>query len=71
MNPNISNFGSLPDEALSSMKDLSVIMGMGESTGWFRLKNDPDFPKPIRLSAKCTRFRVGDVRAYIAKKAAL
>jgi predicted DNA-binding transcriptional regulator AlpA len=49
---------------------MTTILGMGESTGWLRVKKDKSFPQPIRLSAKCTRFRVGDIRAYVATKAA-
>jgi predicted DNA-binding transcriptional regulator AlpA len=44
-------------------------MGKGVSTAWRDIRHDPDFPKPIRLSAGCTRFKVGDIRAYLAMKA--
>ena len=70
MKPKLLSSDSRPDEALLDMYDLTDWLGMGLSTGWHRLKTDPDFPKPIRLSAKCTRFRVGDVRSYIASKEA-
>ena len=70
MKPNLSTSDALTDEALLSMNDLCGLLTMGLSTGWARVKSDPDFPKPIRLSAKCTRFRVGDVRRYIAAKEA-
>jgi prophage regulatory protein len=43
-------------------------LGKGVSTAWRDVRTDPDFPKPIRLSAGCTRFKVGDIRAYLAKK---
>jgi predicted DNA-binding transcriptional regulator AlpA len=70
MKPKLPASNVLADEALLSMNDLCGVFAMGLSTGWARVKNDPDFPKPIRLSSKCTRFRVSEVRAYIAKKEA-
>jgi prophage regulatory protein len=29
-------------------------LGIGTATLWRWIKNRPDFPKPIRLSARCT-----------------
>ena len=65
----VSHFDKLPDAALIPIRALATVMGKGVSTAWRDIRNDPDFPKPIRLSAGCTRFRVGDIRAYLAKKA--
>jgi predicted DNA-binding transcriptional regulator AlpA len=65
---NISQFGQLPDEAQVSIKKVATLIDSGISTAWRYLATDPTFPKPIRLSARCTRFRVGDVRAWIASK---
>lgn len=67
---NISGFDQLPDGALTSVKVIAALTGNGVSTVWRHAALDPDFPKPIRLSARCTRFRVGEVRAYIAGKVA-
>jgi predicted DNA-binding transcriptional regulator AlpA len=65
---NISKFGQLPDDALASVKSIAALSENGISTIWRYAATDPDFPKSIRLSARCTRFRVGDVRAWLAKK---
>jgi predicted DNA-binding transcriptional regulator AlpA len=67
--PNVSHFDALPNAALVSIQALSAINGQGVSTLWRHCKQDPDFPKPIRLSPGCTRFNVGEIRAYLAKKA--
>ncbi len=65
----VSHFDRLPDAALIPVRALATVLGKGVSTTWRDARNDPDFPNPIRLSAGCTRFRVGDIRAYLAKKA--
>lgn len=65
---NISGFDKLPDEAMTSVKVIAALTGNGVSTVWRYAALNPDFPKPIKLSARCTRFRVGEVRAWLAKK---
>ncbi|WP_421904640.1 helix-turn-helix transcriptional regulator [Mameliella sp.] len=35
---------------------------------WRRLKLDPDFPKPVKLSPGCTRWKLADVEAWEAAK---
>ena len=67
--PNVSHFDTLPNAALISIKALAAVNGQGVSTLWRHCKEDPEFPRPIRLSAGCTRFNVGEIRAYLAKKA--
>ena len=68
--PNVSHFDTLPNAALISIKALAAVNGQGVSTLWRHCKEDPEFPRPIRLSAGCTRFNVGEIRAYLEKKAA-
>lgn len=67
--PDVSHFDQLPDTALVPIKALAAVMGKGVSTAWRNTQNDPDFPRPIRMSAGCTRFKVGEIRAYLAMKA--
>lgn len=65
----ISHFDKLPDAAMISVKALATVVDKGVSTVWRNCQQDPDFPKPIRLGPGCTRFKVGDIRAYLAVKA--
>ena len=65
----ISHFGDLPGEAMISIKALATLVNKGVSTVWRNCQQDPDFPRPIRLGPGCTRFKVGDIRAYLAVKA--
>ena len=67
---NISNFDQLPDGAMTSVKVIAALTGNGVSTVWRYAALNPDFPKPFKLSARCTRFRVGDIRAYLASRGA-
>jgi predicted DNA-binding transcriptional regulator AlpA len=68
LRPDVSHFDKLPDAALIAIKALAAVLGKGVSTAWRDIKSDPDFPQPIRLGAGCTRFKVGDIRAYLTKK---
>ena len=65
----ISHFDNLPDAAMISAKALATLVDKGISTVWRNCQQDPDFPRPIRLGPGCTRFKVGDIRAYLAVKA--
>lgn len=67
---NISHFGNLPNDAIVSVRAIAALTGNGVSTIWRYAAQNPDFPKPVKLSARCTRFRVGDVRAWLAGKEA-
>jgi predicted DNA-binding transcriptional regulator AlpA len=42
---------------------------MGESTVWKRVKEDPNFPRPISLSANMTVFNIQEVNEYMALQA--
>ncbi|MBE0586561.1 MAG: AlpA family phage regulatory protein [Hydrogenophaga sp.] len=70
MKSQISTFESLPDEARVSAETFSVLLDVHLNTVWRRAKNDPTFPKPIKLGNRCTRFRVGDIRVFMSGVAA-
>ena len=54
-------------EALLRVRTVEAITGLSRSTIYAKLKaNDGSFPKPVRLGARCTRFRAGDVQAWLA-----
>jgi predicted DNA-binding transcriptional regulator AlpA len=65
MKSQISKFENLPDEARVSAETFSVLLDVHLNTVWRRAKNDPTFPKPIKLGNRCTRFRVGDIRNFM------
>ena len=70
MKTNVSHFDQLPNSAMVPVKAFSAVLDAGDSTIWRRAKTEPDFPQPVRLGAKCTRWNVGDIRAFIAGKVA-
>jgi len=43
---------------------------IGLSTLWLRVKNDPQFPKPIKLGPRTTIFLEHELDAYLAACAA-
>ena len=58
-------------DALLRLSTVEAITGLGKSTIYAKLKaNDGSFPKPIKLGTRCTRFRAGDVQAWLAAQAA-
>ena len=59
---------ALPEtgEALLTPKMVACALGIGESALWKWAKADPDFPRPVRKGERYTRFRLTEVRIYIA-----
>jgi prophage regulatory protein len=54
-------------DALLRLSTVVAITGLSKSTIYARLQaNDGSFPRPIKLGARCTRFRAGDVQAWLA-----
>jgi predicted DNA-binding transcriptional regulator AlpA len=39
-------------------------------TVWRWTHSDPTFPRPVRLSPQCTRWRLDEIEAWEAQKAA-
>lgn len=70
MKTNVSHFDQLPDSAMVPVTAFSAMLDAGDSTIWRRAKTEANFPQPIRLGTKCTRWKVGDIRAFIAGKVA-
>ena len=68
MKPNFSQFDDLPDDAQVPIKIVAAVANEGVSTIWRKAKTDPNL-MPIRRGNRCTRFRVGGVRAYLAGEA--
>lgn len=56
---------SLPDAMLTT-ETVEAISGLSISTINRQIKNGGDFPKPIKFGPRCTRWRAGDVTAWLA-----
>lgn len=62
----MQNFDTLPDSALIRMRQLSEVLPLHKTTVWRRVKSGT-FPAPVRFAeGRCTAWRVGDVRSWIA-----
>lgn len=61
--PSVETFDSLPDSAILRQPALEALLGLSASTIW-RLVASGDLPR-VKLSPRCTGWRVGDVRAYL------
>ncbi len=56
----------LEDSALIDVKAVCLLTGFTTSEPIYRrLREKSGFPEPIRLSKRCTRWRLRDIRAWI------
>lgn len=62
----LSGFDALPDSALMREPELKALLGVSHSTIW-RLVNRGELPI-VKITQRCTGWRVGDVRAYLARR---
>jgi prophage regulatory protein len=46
-------------------------LGIGLSTLWYKIKTDPEFPKPLKLSEGVTGFVDSELDAYIESRVAI
>lgn len=67
--PQPLNAATIPD-ALLKMPTAAVLAGMSEATLYRKAKSDPTFPRLVKLGARCTRIRAGDLTAWLAAQAA-
>ncbi len=51
-------------DALLRMETVTQATGLSPATVYRKLAAG-DFPKPVRLGARCTRWKAADVRAWI------
>lgn len=56
---------SLPDDALVDIRVVSDVVGLKTTAIYARIKNHT-FPNPERFGTRCTRFRVGKLRRWLA-----
>ncbi|OFA04821.1 AlpA family transcriptional regulator [Duganella sp. HH101] len=50
---------------LLKVEQVAGILCMSKSHVWAQAKDAPEFPKPFKLSAKQTRWKLSEVDAYI------
>jgi predicted DNA-binding transcriptional regulator AlpA len=54
---------------LIDVKTVASILGICKSSVWGQAKDVPDFPKPFKLSARQTRWKLSAIDDYIEAKA--
>ena len=62
----LANFDILPNSANVAQPVIEGLYGCSGPTVWRRVK-DGTIPKPRKLSPRCTRWNVGEIRAALAK----
>ncbi len=55
-------------ETYLSDRNLSARFGVHRMTPWRWLKSDPAFPKPVKLTPGCTRWRLSEIEAWESAK---
>lgn len=58
----------VPD-ALLKLQTAVELTGISVSTIYRKAATDPTFPKLIKMGARCTRIRAGDLTAWLAAQA--
>ena len=51
--------------AFYRLPKMCEMLGLSKSSIWNLSRNNPDFPKPVKLSAQCTAWRADEVQAGI------
>ncbi|MCZ8548755.1 AlpA family phage regulatory protein [Mesorhizobium qingshengii] len=59
-----------PDAFYLTDRQTGARYGVCRAAIWRWIQNDANFPKPIRLSPGCSRWRLSDLEAWEAAKAA-
>ncbi|ACR01396.1 helix-turn-helix transcriptional regulator [Thauera aminoaromatica] len=47
------------------VKGVAAFLGCGVATVWRRTKDDPTFPKPIKLSERVTVWKLSEIEAWV------
>ena len=53
-------------DALLTLRTAAAVAGLSETTIYRKAKEDPTFPRLIRMGRRCTRIRAGDLTAWLA-----
>jgi len=63
---NLENFDNLPESGFARMPVLCGLFGVGPATIWRWSKERQDFPKPLKLSARVTAWKISDLRRHLS-----
>lgn len=63
----LSAYSSLPDDAHVRLPVVTALVGASSATVW-RMVARGDLPRPRKLSARVTAWRVGDLRRALAAR---
>jgi predicted DNA-binding transcriptional regulator AlpA len=58
----LAGYENLPDSALVQISAFRDLLAISSSTVWRRAKLESEFPKPIKIGPRATRWRLGDIR---------
>ena len=61
---------TLPVKELLSPKEVAKILSVHRSTVFYMAREDASFPKPLKLSRNTPRWRVTELNAWLAARAA-
>lgn len=60
----------IPDAWLT-LATAATVSGLSTPTLYRKAKTDPSFPRLVRLGARCTRVKAGELFAWLDKQAAM
>lgn len=55
---------TIPEIGFVRLSEVLIVIPVGKSSWWAGVKSGR-FPKPVKLSARCTAWRAEDIRALI------
>jgi prophage regulatory protein len=61
-----SDIYHLPEVGFVRLPDVLCVIPLGKTSWWKGVKSGR-FPKPVKLSARCTAWRAEDIRALIQR----
>ncbi|QYR52873.1 AlpA family phage regulatory protein [Lysobacter soyae] len=59
------------DDLILRMKDMCKYLGISQSHGYWLRRNDPTFPKPIRLGKTAVGFLASELRCWLMARGCL
>lgn len=58
--------GLIAHDIYLSPKQVAEMFSVSQATIFRWLREKPEFPRPLKLSPGCTRFRLADLQAFVA-----